>query len=410
MNCKLFIKLIESVCTNSDNKMKLNAAIFVCTKDLIFKFRSNPIPGSNSILKLDMFHYLFLFEILNSSFHQSVNANLKQTKTRQSHFGLDQYYKQYSRDMILFDVSLATSRFGKVRGLVFDVVGEKQVEWGVVSSAFYGDVFDGEEAMTNEDEEINPTLFATVEIDLIEMDELDAPKEQRDISNKVQRSARGNEKPAWNSTGFCDFRNVNRDLHSHADSAEHIKCILQLKTLQKNVNTIADALKESYRLYTICEVIGDIMPKVKSSVHSRLQRYVAEFSEIFTSDGKIVFCQKCGKSVNADHRSQVLQHLAGIKHRMAALHATSRQVLLGEAASSSQISFSKSSEYYAYLPINLRKIRSGHGNRTRDLSALHAERSFQLSYARTRSTLPAELSSVGYILYRQWSTTCILDI
>ncbi|KAJ4441871.1 hypothetical protein ANN_11731 [Periplaneta americana] len=59
----------------------------------------------------------------------------------------------------------------------------------------------------------------------------------------------GNKKPAWNSTGFCDFRNVNRGLYSHADSAEHIKCILQLKALQKNMNTIADALKESYRLY-----------------------------------------------------------------------------------------------------------------------------------------------------------------
>ncbi|KAJ4438030.1 hypothetical protein ANN_13969 [Periplaneta americana] len=40
------------------------------------------------------------------------------------------YYKQYSRDMTLFDGSLATSLFGKVRGLLFDVVGEKRVEWG----------------------------------------------------------------------------------------------------------------------------------------------------------------------------------------------------------------------------------------------------------------------------------------
>ncbi|KAJ4437851.1 hypothetical protein ANN_13790 [Periplaneta americana] len=39
------------------------------------------------------------------------------------------YYKQYSRDMKLFDGSLATSLFGKVRGLLFDVVGEKRVEW-----------------------------------------------------------------------------------------------------------------------------------------------------------------------------------------------------------------------------------------------------------------------------------------
>ncbi|KAJ4450600.1 hypothetical protein ANN_02026 [Periplaneta americana] len=38
--------------------------------------------------------------------------------------------------------------------------------------------------------------------------------------------------------------------------------------------------------------------------------------------------------------------------------------------------------------INLRKIRSGTGNQTRDLSALRAECSFQLSYAGTRSTVP----------------------
>ncbi|KAJ4442692.1 hypothetical protein ANN_04281 [Periplaneta americana] len=37
--------------------------------------------------------------------------------------------KKYSRDMTLFDVSLATSLFGKFRGLLFAVVGEKRVEW-----------------------------------------------------------------------------------------------------------------------------------------------------------------------------------------------------------------------------------------------------------------------------------------
>ncbi|KAJ4452123.1 hypothetical protein ANN_03640 [Periplaneta americana] len=41
-----------------------------------------------------------------------------------------------------------------------------------------------------------------------------------------------------------------------------------------------------------------------------------------------------------------------------------------------------------------RKIRSGTGNRTRDLSALRAEGSFQLSYAGTRSTVPVELLSL----------------
>lgn len=92
------------------------------------------------------------------------------------------------------------------------------------------------------------------------------------------------------------------------------------------------------------------MPKIKPSIHSRLQQYVAEFSGIFTSNGKTLFCQKCGKSVNADQRSQVLQHLAGSKHKIAASRATStRQVLLGETASSSHTPVSKSSEYYADL-------------------------------------------------------------
>ncbi|XP_069681375.1 uncharacterized protein [Periplaneta americana] len=51
-----------------------------------------------------------------------------------------------------------------------------------------------------------------------------------------------------------------------------------------------------------------------------------------------------------------------------------------------------------------RGIRTG--NRTQDVSTLRAERSFQLSYAGTRCTVPAERSS----LYHQWPTTCNLDI
>ncbi|XP_069704697.1 uncharacterized protein [Periplaneta americana] len=50
--------------------------------------------------------------------------------------------------------------------------------------------------------------------------------------------------------------------------------------------------------------------------------------------------------------------------------------------------------------------QDGTGNRTQGLSTLRAECSFQLSYAGTRSTVPAKLSS----LYPQWPTTCILDI
>jgi len=41
-------------------------------------------------------------------------------------------------------------------------------------------------------------------------------------------------KHTWNSSDFSDFLNVNRSLHKHADSAEHLKRTLQLKHLKKN--------------------------------------------------------------------------------------------------------------------------------------------------------------------------------
>jgi hypothetical protein len=35
---------------------------------------------------------------------------------------------------------------------------------------------------------------------------------------------------------------------------------------------------------------------------------------VFTSDGKVLFCQACGKSVVAQQRSQVKQHSSGSRH------------------------------------------------------------------------------------------------
>jgi hypothetical protein len=35
---------------------------------------------------------------------------------------------------------------------------------------------------------------------------------------------------------------------------------------------------------------------------------------VFTSDGKVLFCQACEKSIVAQLRSQVTQHLSGSKH------------------------------------------------------------------------------------------------
>ena len=57
-----------------------------------------------------------------------------------------------------------------------------------------------------------------------------------------------NKHSVWSKDGFADFLNITRALHKHSDSAEHIKCQLQLKTFQKNRNTIEDALKENSRL------------------------------------------------------------------------------------------------------------------------------------------------------------------
>lgn len=111
----------------------------------------------------------------------------------------------------------------------------------------------------------------------------------------------GNKKPAWNSTGFCDFRNVNRGLHSHADSAEHIKCILQLKALQKNMNTIADALKESYRLY-----VSQFNENVRLN---RLVMHTAIDTVLFLSKQELAF-RGHDESISSQNRGNFKELLA----------------------------------------------------------------------------------------------------
>jgi hypothetical protein len=56
------------------------------------------------------------------------------------------------------------------------------------------------------------------------------------------------------------------------------------------------------------------MRKVKSSACSCLHQYVSEFKDVFTSDGKVLFCQACCKSVVIQQHSQVTQHLSGSQH------------------------------------------------------------------------------------------------
>lgn len=58
------------------------------------------------------------------------------------------------------------------------------------------------------------------------------------------------------------------------------------------------------------------MPKVKQSVSSRLQNFVTEFgSNIFKTDGKILFCNVCEVKVNGDRRFVVTQHINTDKHK-----------------------------------------------------------------------------------------------
>ena len=60
------------------------------------------------------------------------------------------------------------------------------------------------------------------------------------------------------------------------------------------------------------------MPKIKASVSSRLQKFCDEYKDVFSTDGKVLFCQPCGKTVAADQRSQITQHLESKKHIAAA--------------------------------------------------------------------------------------------
>jgi hypothetical protein len=73
------------------------------------------------------------------------------------------------------------------------------------------------------------------------------------------------------------------------------------------------------------------MGKVKFSDSSHLRQYVSDFKDGLTSDGKVLFCQACGKSVVAQQRSQVIAQLKQ-KDRLG------RQSLIGESSTTSSSS------------------------------------------------------------------------
>jgi hypothetical protein len=60
-----------------------------------------------------------------------------------------------------------------------------------------------------------------------------------------------------------------------------------------------------------------IMPKVRSSVNHKLNKFVGEFgSDIFSSDGFLLLCKIREKSVNFEKKYFVIQHTQGIFYKI----------------------------------------------------------------------------------------------
>jgi len=76
------------------------------------------------------------------------------------------------------------------------------------------------------------------------------------------------------------------------------------------------------------------MPKDKPSISTKLNQYVLQYTDLKT-DGKILFCKICNKSVTADKIFTVKQHLQSTKHiQLKANRVTKKQTqqLIGESS------------------------------------------------------------------------------
>jgi hypothetical protein len=74
---------------------------------------------------------------------------------------------------------------------------------------------------------------------------------------------------------------------------------------------------------------------------SCLHQCVSDFKDVFTSDGEVLFCQACGKSVVTQQRSKGTQHLSGSKHFATVVHLKDhphKQSLIGESSATSSSS------------------------------------------------------------------------
>lgn len=66
------------------------------------------------------------------------------------------------------------------------------------------------------------------------------------------------------------------------------------------------------------------MPKTKETLSNKLNKYVSSYPGVFSTDGSVLFCIVCSKSVSHDKKSLVNQHIEGKNHKEAVERRNSR--------------------------------------------------------------------------------------
>ncbi|CAI6374650.1 unnamed protein product [Macrosiphum euphorbiae] len=57
------------------------------------------------------------------------------------------------------------------------------------------------------------------------------------------------------------------------------------------------------------------MPKEKKTQISKLKSFILEFGDnVFSADGRVLFCKTCEIKVEYELRSSVIQHIQTVKH------------------------------------------------------------------------------------------------
>jgi hypothetical protein len=64
------------------------------------------------------------------------------------------------------------------------------------------------------------------------------------------------------------------------------------------------------------------MPKTKLNLKIKLNNFLKQFGDIFSTDGKILYCQLCTKEVNSTKKYYVEQHIKSQTHVLAAKRKT----------------------------------------------------------------------------------------